>query len=257
MDSNGEHPALYVYRDSSVRHGLSFEKITGGLPKRAESRLLNLDEIIDRAVRGVHANVSEMFEEEYFSNLMEYIVGRATFFQAPKTFTRMHDQNYRKSDGIYYDKPNYRSGIRQGSYIHIGGYHDLEHTVLHEWGHEFMYRFCEAGISMHPYSSFDPNKRYDDVMREVFAILFERLAGKDEYDEDPHMTANKLVTKVLRQKSRLEDAEVRHPLRFSDVLMYALRFNDHEDFAQELSQLRKINNPAQILRLIRNSGQRR
>ena len=74
-------------------------------------------------------------------------------------------------------------------------------------------------------------------MNEIIAILFERLAGKDFYDEEPHKTANDIVDRLEEQRIKLN--EIRGEIKFSEVLRFALQYNNHKNFENALNLLEK------------------
>ncbi len=220
-------PVLYVHQDQRAGPGLAFERVLF-IPKEIDAQLPNLPQIIDRAVRRVYENYHRLFGKQKLKDLLRQMACQSTFFQDADLFAEMHRPRA-KICGNYYHKTSKVAGkeVQQGSYIRVDEWSDIELLVMHEWGHELHHRLCERGIAPFDY------EQYDEETREVQGIVAERLAGVEEYDEEPHLTANELVARILQQQIALQQAGKK--IGHHEVVQFLLQYRDHRTLASNIS----------------------
>jgi len=160
-------PNVHIYRDDDNPYDFTFlwvpdKKLRGeGIP--------GLPLIMKDVVERLYKCFLPVFEDrDLFRVIVEEIICERTFFEHKDLFQLKHEPDS-GDKGMYYPYPLPLDDktIKPGSHVKIfKNIHDIDETLLHEYGHEMHYQSCKFGKA-----SF--YKRYDDVMNEVMAIALE------------------------------------------------------------------------------------
>jgi hypothetical protein len=189
--------------------------------RKVGKRIYELDDSMDNVSQLLHDCYSPIFPE--LEDILKEIFCERTFFESPKAFKKMHSSSAR---GIYYDsRQNGLHGMIPAG-IHVGynnSKKSFEETIMHEYGHQFLTLSCKYNLTSNNY-------RYDNVMSEVFAILFERQRNRSRYKSKPHKEAWKLVRK-LEKIPRFNDWAFHR--KWTDLLP----FTKHEELVEYIGWL--------------------
>jgi len=213
-------PAVNVYYNSQSLPPFSFQQLKG---QRVEKNAITLASSLEKIVPHLINNYSPLFTD--LDDILKEVFCKRTFIEDRKSFRETYGRGTYSVAGYFNNKP--RKSSSAGSHIkNSGSQKEFTLTILHEYGHEFLYRSCEHDLTRNNY------RDYDEVMHEVFAILTGRQFKRSLYDTNPHRKARSLIRK-------LEKINLFNSQQFSQKWRELLPFTDHRQLAEYIKILRR------------------
>lgn len=208
-----EHIILNIHETSLNEFPLITEKVK--INKNIDSKLLGIDDSVNRAIRELYRCYSPLFNESFFDEMVKEIICNLIFFEEESYFNQrkynIGNHKIEMAAGIHYNISDPANQIEAGSHIKLLE-RDLTPTLFHELGHQMHFYSCYFKITPYQYNEYDP------IMREVMAITAGKIMGDPHYNRNPHWKAERIV-------SRRKEPEK----QFHKEWKFLLQFRNHEE----------------------------